>query len=460
MERTDMHDGNETPNRSVDRVARCLAAIDAWNPHVNAMVTTDAEGARQAARDADAQTAAGRSRGLLHGVPVIVKDNLDTAGLRTTYGSGFFADHVPTQDAHVVARLRQAGAVIVGKATMHEFAYGVRSFNPVIGQCRNPWNTTRIPGGSSGGSGVAVATGMGEMALGTDTGGSVRIPAALNGITGLRPTFGRVSNHGCMPVSPTHDTVGPMARTVEEVARLFAVIAGFDRKDPLSEARPVDQCLARLSDGIEGLRIGRPTNHYFTGLDPDVADALDGAIDTLRGLGARIVELEVPGAESIHAFATTMIASDAHALHAGRIEQGGNRWAAQTLERIRLAARFSGVDYARAMRERERWCRMLEGLFEEVDMLVSPTSATVAPPIDDERSLFEATRAVTQNTYAGAFGRLPGLSLPCGLSQAGLPIGLQLEAAPWNDALLLQAGWAFQSVTDWHQRRPTPPRTA
>jgi aspartyl-tRNA(Asn)/glutamyl-tRNA(Gln) amidotransferase subunit A len=251
-----------------------------------------------------------------------------------------------------------------------------------------------------------------------------------------------------------------MARTVEEVARLFAVIAGFDRKDPLSEARPVDQCLARLSDGIDGLRIGRPNNHYFTGLDPDVADALDGAIDTLRGLGARIVELEVPGAESIHAFATTMIASDAHALHAGRIEQGGNRWAAQTLERIRLAARFSGVDYARAMRERERWCRMLEGLFEEVDMLVSPTSATVAPPIDDERSLFEATRAVTQNTYAGAFGRLPGLSLPCGLSQAGLPIGLQLEAAPWNDALLLQAGWAFQSVTDWHQRRPTPPRTA
>jgi aspartyl-tRNA(Asn)/glutamyl-tRNA(Gln) amidotransferase subunit A len=447
-------------SRSVDRLEGCLAAIEAWNPHVNAMVTTDAEGARRDARDADAQRAAGRGRGLLHGVPVIVKDNLDTAGLRTTYGSGFFADHVPTVDAHVVARLRQAGAVIVGKATMHEFAYGVRSFNPVIGQCRNPWDTTRIPGGSSGGSGVAVATGMAEMALGTDTGGSVRVPAALNGITGLRPTFGRVSNHGCMPVSTTHDTVGPMARTVEEVARLFAVIAGFDRKDPLSEARPVEEIFGRLSDGIGGLRIGRPTNHYFTGLDEDVADALERAIDTLRGLGAQIVDIEVPGAESIHAFATTMIASDAHQLHAERIELGGSRWADQTLERIRLAARFTGVDYARAMRERERWCRMLDGLFQQVDLLVSPTSATVAPLIDDERSLFEATRAVTQNTYAGAFGRLPGLSLPCGLSRAGLPIGLQLEAARWNDALLLQAGWAYQSVTDWHLRRPPLPRTA
>jgi aspartyl-tRNA(Asn)/glutamyl-tRNA(Gln) amidotransferase subunit A len=445
------------PNRSLDALERCLGAIETWNPHVNAMVTTDAEGARRAAGDADAQLAAGRSRGLLHGVPVVVKDNLDTAGLRTTYGSGFFAEHVPTGDAHVVARLRQAGAVIIGKATMHEFAYGVRSFNPLIGQCRNPWDTARIPGGSSGGSGVAVATGMAQMALGTDTGGSVRIPAALNGITGLRPTFGRVSNHGCMPVSTTHDTVGPMARTVGEVARLFAVIAGFDRKDPLSEARPVDHFLARLPDGIGGLRIGRPTNHYFTGLDADVAVALEQAIDTLRGLGACIVDVEVPGAEAIHAYATTIIACDAHHLHAERIEQGASRWAAQTLERIRLAARFTGVDYAAAMRERERWCRMLGGLFEQVDLLVSPTSATVAPLIDDERSLFEATRAVTQNTYAGAFGRLPGLSLPCGMSQSGLPIGLQLEAAPWNDGLLLQAGWAFQSVTDWHLRRPTLP---
>jgi aspartyl-tRNA(Asn)/glutamyl-tRNA(Gln) amidotransferase subunit A len=447
-------------DRSIDRLQRCLEAIERWNPQVNAMVTVDADGARRAAEQADREQAAGRSRGLLHGVPLIVKDNLDTAGLRTTYGSGFFADHVPQTDAGVVTRLRRAGAVIVGKATMHEFAFGVRSFNPVIGQCRNPWDPSRIPGGSSGGSGVVVATGMAEMALGTDTGGSVRVPAALNGITGLRPTLGRVSNHGCMPVSPTFDTVGPMARTIEEVARLFAVTAGFDARDPVSEDRPLENLLPQLAGGIEGLRIGRPVNHYFTGLDPDVAASVEAGIETLRRLGAQVIDVEVPGAETAHSFATAMIYSDAYQCHAERVAQGGSRWAAQTLERLKTATTFTGADYARAMREREAWCRMLEALFGRIDLLVSPTTATVAPLIDDERSLLEATRAVTQNTYAGAFGRLPGLSLPCGLSRNGLPIGLQLEAAPWREALLLQAGWAFQSVTDWHLRRPAPPRAA
>jgi aspartyl-tRNA(Asn)/glutamyl-tRNA(Gln) amidotransferase subunit A len=202
-----------TPLRAVDQLNRCLAEIDHWNPSVNAMITVDASGAMAAAQAADHARSLGNYLGPLHGVPIAVKDNLDTAGLRTTYGSGFFNDHIPQRDATVVSRLRKAGAVIVGKCTLHEFAFGVRSNNPVIGQCKNPWDTTKIPGGSSGGSGVAVATGMAQMALGTDTGGSVRIPAALNGVTGLRPTLGRVPNTGCMPVSETHDTVGPLART-------------------------------------------------------------------------------------------------------------------------------------------------------------------------------------------------------------------------------------------------------
>jgi len=285
----------------------------------------------------------------------------------------------------------------------------------------------------------------------------VRIPAALNGVSGLRPTVGRVSNHGCMPVSPTHDTIGPMARSVEHVALLFAVIAGHDPADPVSEPVELANFLPRLRDGIAGRRIGRQRNHYFDNLSAPVGAALEEALRTLVRLGATIVDVDVPGADVAHEWATTMIYSDACALHAERLAEGGERWAVQTLERMRMGLRYTGADYARAMRQREAWCRTLEGVFSEVDLIVSPASPTVAPSIDDNRTLFEATRAVTQNTYAGAFGRIPGLSVPCGVSPEGLPIGLQLEAARWNEPLLLQAGWAYQSVTDWHERRPRTP---
>ncbi len=439
---------------AMEELSRCLEAIDRWNPVVNAMVTVDREGALRAAQRCDEAAGAGRSLGLLHGFPVIVKDNIDTAGLRTTYGSLFFKDHVPATDAHVVGRLRAAGAVIVGKATMHEFAFGVRSDNPVVGQCRNPWDRSRIPGGSSGGSGVAIATGMAPLALGTDTGGSVRIPAALNGITGLRPTFGRVSNAGTMPVSVTHDTVGPMAQSAEEVALLFSVMAGYDRSDPLSANQPLENFLPRLHDGVRGLRVGRPRNHYFHQVGHGVASAVEHGIETLSKLGAKIVDVDIPGAEEVHAWATKMIYCDACDLHAERLAGNVDLWSTATLDRLRMGLEFTGVDYARAMRRREMWCSMLADLWQEVDMLVSPTCATVAPPVVDDRNLYETTRSVSRNTYAGAFGRIPGISLPCGFSAEGLPIGMQLEAAPWSEAMLLRAGCAFQTATDWHMRRP------
>ncbi len=445
------------PGQASARLRRCLEAIERWNPQVNALMALDVDGALRQAAHADAAAAAGGSLGLLHGCAVLVKDNIDTAGLRTTSGSTFFEDRVPAADAHVVARLRGAGAMILGKATMHEFAFGVRSHNPVSGQCRNPWDTTRIPGGSSGGSAVAVATGMATYALGTDTGGSVRIPAALTGITGLRPTFGRVSNAGTFPVSVTHDTVGPMARSAHEAALLYVVIAGHDPRDPHSERRALDASLARLHEGIAGMRIGRPRHHYFDALEPAVAAALDAAIGTLGDLGATLVDIELPDAEDAHAWATTMIYCDACDLHAARIAQGAQGWGEQTLERLRMGLRYSGTDYARAMRARERWCATLARAFERVDLIVSPTCPTVAPPIAEDRNLFEATRAVSRNTYAGAFGRLPGISVPCGRSPGGLPIGMQLEAAPWHEHLLLRAGVAFQSVTDWHRRWPCVP---
>ena len=250
------------------RLEANLAEVDAWNGRVNAMMAMNGDGARRAADDLDKAAANGEWAGLLHGMTLAIKDNIDTAGIETTRGSQFFKGRVPNSDATVVSRLKRAGAVIVGKATLHEVAFGVRSHNAVIGQCRNPYDTDFIPGGSSGGSGVAVATGMADAALGTDTGGSVRIPAAICGITGLRPTTGRVSNGGCLPVSELHDTIGPMARSAMDVARLFAVMAGYDDTDPTSREMPLENFLPTMGQGISGVRIGIPRAHYYDDLAP------------------------------------------------------------------------------------------------------------------------------------------------------------------------------------------------
>jgi aspartyl-tRNA(Asn)/glutamyl-tRNA(Gln) amidotransferase subunit A len=449
-------DPTDIAGPAVERLRTSLEAIRAWDQHVNAMITVDEQGAILAAEAADRAARAGRSLGLLHGLPIVVKDNIDTAGVRTTYGSRFFAEHVPSEDAEVVRRLRAAGAVIVGKANLHEFAFGIRSTNALTGQVRNPWDVTRIPGGSSGGSAAAVATGMAAMALGTDTGASVRIPAALTGITGLRPTTGRVSNRGSFPLSPPHDVIGPMAPSVEAVALLFAVIAGHDSLDPHSRPREVGNFLPSLNRGIQGMRIGRPRNHYFENISGPVGAALEEALRTLSRLGARIVDIELPGARDVGDWFPVILISDARDVHARRIDDDPGQWDPQTLERMRVGARYTGADYAHALRLREQWGYTLRRAFRDVEVLASPTSPTVAPLIDDTRSLYEASRALSQNTVVGSSGGIPGLSLPCGFSE-GLPIGLQLEADRWNESRALQAGWAYQSVTRWHEQQPMLP---
>lgn len=435
------------------RVETALAAINDWQPHVNAMVTVTADQARAEAAAADKALAEGRWLGLLHGLPMAIKDNIETAGVRTTSGSLFFKDHVPNHDATVVTKLRNAGAVIVGKCTMHEVAFGIRSHNPVIGQARNPYDLSRVPGGSSGGSGIVVATGMAEAALGTDTGGSIRLPSAICGITGLRPTSGRVSNHGCLPVSLSHDTIGPMATTAMDCARIFAVIAGYDDQDPSSERRVLENFLPAMGDGIQGARIGVPRNFYLQGCSREVAKAYEEALARLEKLGARLVEVTVAGVEGIQEEASAMIFSDACHLHAERM-QDESRWGAMTIERLKAGLKYTGRDYARAVRARESWKRTLARLFEEVDVLASPTIIDEPPHIDDGQTLYKATMAVTKNTYCGAFAGLPGISVPCGQSGGGLPFGLQLEAGWWGEPLLLKAAHAFQQVTEWHLMRP------
>jgi aspartyl-tRNA(Asn)/glutamyl-tRNA(Gln) amidotransferase subunit A len=446
---------DEHAGSAARRVEACLAAIDLWQPHVNGMVTITAEAARRDALAADRAAAEGRWLGLLHGLPMVIKDNIDTAGIRTTSGSLFFKDRVPNHDATVVKRLKAAGAVIVGKCTMHEVAFGIRSHNPVTGQARNPYDLSRVPGGSSGGSGIAVATGMAEAALGTDTGGSIRLPAALCGITGLRPTSGRVSNRGCLPVSLSHDTIGPMATTAIDCARIFAATAGYDEQDPSSIAHPLENFLPSIGDGIGGLKIGLPKNFYLEGCAPEAAAAFEASIKALELLGAEIVEVTVPGVETIQQEATAMIFSDACALHAERMTDEA-LWGPTTIERLKLGLEFSGADYARAVRAREVWRRTLARLFNRIDLLASPAILDEAPPIEDGRSLYSATMSVTKNTYCGAFAGLPGIALPNGKSRNGLPLSLQLEAAWWHEPMLLRAGHAYQSATDWHRMRPEP----
>ncbi len=458
---------------------RALDTIEGDGGRLNAFVTVASEAARETADAADAATAEGRWLGLLHGMPMAVKDCIETAGLRTTSGSTFFENHVPNDDAAVVARLRRAGAVIVGKATLHELCFGIRSVNPVSGQCRNPWNTDRVPGGSSGGSGAALAAGMVEGALGSDTGGSVRLPASFCGVSGLRPTVGRVPNHGATPLSPTYDTIGPMARRVEDVARIFAAIAGPDRRDPMSSDRPLENFLPSLGDGISGIRVGVPGNYYFDGVPDDIAEVVMAALREFgvsrRGIGGgrrtrrrrdpeprqhdRVLRClriprRAPGRKSGW-FQQGRLRSHDHrtVVQRRRLFPRGPRPRGLAADPARSApARLGGG--SRAVRAREAWRRTLAGLFEDIDILASPTAPADPPPVVDDRSLLEATGSAARNTYAGAHGAIPGLSVPCGFSAAGLPVGLQLEAARWREPLLLRAGVTYQSETEWHLARP------
>ena len=430
-----------------------LAQAERLNPTLHALIAIRREQALDEARRADAAAARGDCLGLLHGMTMTIKDNIDIAGEPTTAGAAFLRDNVPAEDSPVVARLRRAGAVMVAKANMAELAFGSRSFSAVGGQCRNPWDLDRIPGGSSGGSAVSVATDMCVGSLGSDTGGSVRLPACYNGVAGLRPTHGRVPNRGGVPVSEHNDTIGPLARSVGDVARIFAVIAGFDPLDPSSVDMPLANFLPTLGDGIAGRRIGIPRNHYFERCEPAVVEAVMAGARRLEAAGAVLVEVDVPLAGEAHLMQTRSVFADVcHVFH-DRLRDRPETITASVVERMRHGFDVTGIQYAEAMAFRTRFRVALRQLFSQVDILLSPTAPAVAAPIEDGANLLEATKASTRNTYAGAIGSIPGLSVPCGLSPEGLPIGMQLEAAPWREPLLLQAGVAFQERSDFHRLR-------
>ena len=439
---------------SVELTEAHLRRIDAHDTHLNSFITITSDHALTQARAADAELTRGVRRGPLHGIPLALKDLYDTAGIRTTAGSTFFADRVPDTDARAVTLLYQAGAVLLGKLNMHEWALGVTNINPHYGPSRNPWDPSRITGGSSGGAAAALAAGLCMGALGSDTGGSIRIPASLCGIVGLKPTFGRVSLQGVIPLSWNLDHAGPMARTVTDAALLLQAIAGYDPDDPVSVALPVDNLLATLDAGVTGWRIAMATDAHFGEADPEVISAVRRAATVFEELGARVEAVDLSQGREAAQMNALMTTSDAAAFHRDRLRDHPQRFGADVLARMERGAQFTSTEYILARRFQSEWRRRLERLFEQFDLLLTPATPITAPVIEGLDAI-EAARQLTRCTAPFNLAGLPALSVPCGLSAAGLPIGLQIVAAPWNEARVLRAGRAFENATQWH--RQTPP---
>jgi aspartyl-tRNA(Asn)/glutamyl-tRNA(Gln) amidotransferase subunit A len=435
---------------SLEVTRACLGQVDRCAP-LNAFRSVLADEALARARLADRRRADGSDLGPLHGVPLGVKDNIDVGGVVTTAGAATLHDNVVARNAAVVDRLIEAGAIIVAKTHLSEWAIGATTHNRHFGPARNPWDPHRSAGGSSGGSAAAVSAGALPAALGTDTSGSLRVPAALTGLTTVRPTTGLVSCRGVMPVSWTLDTVGPLARSALDVALVLSVIAGYDAGDPSSRRPPVDSA-PRWPDGMKGLRVGLLGGAFREGVTPGVLAAVDAAADQLSRLGAVVSTAELPGLRVAAADAATILLSDAAAVHEERVTDAPEGFGADVLSRLRRGMATSGREYALAREAGRRWRRTLHEALTVHDVLLAPACPTTAPLLDGDPLALtaELTRLAGGLSLAG----VPVAVAPCGVD-AGLPVGLQLIGPAWSDAALLGVVAAFQRVTDWHERRPS-----
>ena len=357
-----------------------LSAIDRWNASTRAMLSVAEDSARETARELDGRLARGEWCGLLAGMTMSLKDNIDVAGMVTTAGSRILANNMANRDAFIAARLKRAGAVIVGKANLHEWVFGPTSQSTHYGPVRNPWDTSRIPGGSSGGSGASLAAGMCVGSIGSDTGGSIRLPAAFCGVAGLRPSIGRISCRGSIPVSAWFDTLGPMARRVSDVARIFAVIAGHDPEDPISRDVPVPNVLAELDRPVEGVRLGIQRRWFFEDLDPATKQAMDTAIDVFADLGVELVDIDLGDVERSHELlAFKVLLADAYNVHKERLETRPEDYGRDVYTRAMLGKDVTGAEYAAALRWNEGFQQRLRAVFEDVDAILSPTIPFGAP---------------------------------------------------------------------------------
>jgi aspartyl-tRNA(Asn)/glutamyl-tRNA(Gln) amidotransferase subunit A len=436
----------------VELTEAVLRRIEQLDERLGVFITVTAEQAREDARRAEAEIARGEYRGPLHGIPISLKDLYNTAGVRTTAGSKILADHVPAEDATSVARLRQAGAVILGKVNLHEFAFGPTGINPHYGTTRNPWNPECVPGGSSGGSGVAVAVGMGCASMGSDTGGSIRIPAALCGVVGLKPTYGRVSRWGVFPLAWSGDHVGPLTRSVRDAAYVLDATAGHDLRDPASSDRPVPDLGRSLTGDARTVRAGVLLD-LLHGVDDEVRSVFDEAVGTLRGLGLRVSELSVP--ESRHGAAgnTVMIFAEAGALHQHWLAERPEDYGEDTRARLELGAMLPAVHYLKGQRARAAVIARFEQVWQEYDVLLLPTVPNGAPRIDVGLESAVRNRLTANTRLFNALGA-PAISVPSGFTPAGLPVGLTIAGRAFDEASVLEVALAYERATDWSTRRP------
>jgi aspartyl-tRNA(Asn)/glutamyl-tRNA(Gln) amidotransferase subunit A len=431
-----------------------IARIERLNPALNAFITVTEEQALQQAREAEAQIQRGHWRGPLHGMPLALKDLIDTAGIRTTAASAVFKDHIPAEDAEVVRRLKAAGAVLLGKLNMHECAYGGTSVPSYYGAVHNPWNLARIAGGSSGGSAAAVAAGLCIGALGSDTAASVRHPAAYCGVVGLKPSYGRVSTRGVMPLSWSLDHIGPLCRSATDAALLLEAIAGFDPLEPSSIDRPTERYANTVDDRSAALRIGLVRRPYFDHLDPEIEAAVNAAIEELARITAGVREVELPYTNVL----LTIASAEAYAFHKPYFTQTPQLYQPMTRRRLEQAASISAADYVNARREMERLRGRADSAFSNVDLLVTPTTAITPISIEsgylDPPLPSDGTPVEFRNTHMFDVLGLPAISVPCGFTRDGMPIGLQIAGPRFGESRVLTLAHAYQQVTDWHARFP------
>ncbi len=431
----------------VELTEAALARIERVDPVLHAFIIVMAAEARAAARAAEQEIGAGRYRGPLHGVPIGVKDLCETAGVRTTAGSSFLSRWVPDRDATVVRKLRDAGAVIIGKLNLHEFAFGATGINPHTGTARNPWDLDRLTGGSSSGSGAAVAAGTCFAALGSDTGGSIRMPASLCGIVGIKPTHGRVSLRGVVPLAPSLDTVGPMARDVRDAALVLQAIAGHDPDDPWSVDVPVADYTAHLDAGVAGIRVGVPSAYAFDDCEAEVAAAVERAVVLLGSLGVRRVEVDGGALGVWWIAAMNVVLGEAAEVHRQRYEANAADFGEDVRGILTAALELPASQYVAAARLRDALRRgeAEERLFAAADVVMMPATRVVAPRVADIAP-GDPLGSLTHNTAPFNLAGLPALSIPCGVTSAGLPIGLQMVGRHWDEGTLVRVAAAYEAA--------------
>ena len=445
----------------VELTQACLERIEKLNPGLNAFITVTAESALASARAAEEAIGRGDWKGPLHGIPIALKDLLDTAGVRTTAGSAVFRERIPQQDAEVVRRLKAAGAVLLGKLNMHEFAFGGSSAFSAFGPVRNPWNPAYSPGGSSGGSAAAVAAQMCYAALGSDTGGSIREPAACCGIVGLKPSFGRVSTRGAIPLSWSLDHLGPMTRTVSDAALVLQAIAGYDPQDPVSIDEPVADYTAQIDAPTSQLRLGLPRDFFYEELHPDIEAAMQAALGVLAGLTR--TQRDVPPLAADAGYASIMepyvaiLSAEAYEFHSDYVAKSPELYQAATLKRIRSGADVTLSAYMHSRRRLDQIRNAGAGFFADVDLLITPTMPV--PPyalaeLAEPGTARPLELRMLHHTRPFNFLGLPTVSVPCGFTAAGLPVGLQISGPPGSEACVLRLARAYERATTWHRRGP------